>query len=138
MRDAMRSPLPLVTLLLASGLSACTTTEQLSTTPAVEDFVIANELESLDKVRTRDRDSWVALNERYLIYKTRRGHYLFEFRRECKALLESYVQVPDLRVDHRNLRARVDTIRGCPISHIYAISREQSTELRNLGDAPGS
>ncbi len=123
---------------LAVFLSACASTERIIPKAAVEDFVIANELESLEKIRTRDRDSWVVLNERYIVYKARRAHYLVEFRRECRALLDSYARVPDRRLDQRNLNARLDTIRGCPISHIYAITDEQSTELRSLGDAPGS
>ena len=41
-------------------------------------------------------------------------------------------------MDQGTLRARIDTIRGCMISHIYPITADQRIELKSLGDAPGS
>lgn len=118
--------------------AACSTPRMLVSSPAVEDFIIANQLEAKDRVRTRDQDGWVALNNRFVIYRSRRDSYLLEFRRECKALTNTYDKAPDLRLDQDSLRARVDTLRGCVISHIYPITTEQRGELKNLGDAPGS
>ena len=119
-------------------LAACAAKPPPVQNEAVEDFIIANELESLDRVRTRDQDGWVAMNNRFVIYNSRRQSYLLEFRRECKALTNTYDKAPDLRLDQRTLRARVDTLRGCMISHIYPITRDQRTELKRLGDAPGA
>lgn len=127
-------------LTVAAGvmLAACSTPTRPVPNPAVEDYIIANQLETLDRIRTRERDGWVALNNRFVLYKSRRQSYLFEFRRECKALTNIYDKAPDLRMDQGTLRARVDTLRGCMISHIYPISSDQRIELKNLGDAPGS
>lgn len=126
-------------IIIASALLVgCSTPKRPVPNPAVEDFIIANQLESLDRIRTRDRDSWIALNNRFVLYKSRRQSYLFEFRRECKALTNIYDKAPDLRMDQGTLRARVDTIRGCMISHIYPITTDQRLELKTLGDAPGS
>ncbi len=126
------------TMFAALLVAACSTPRPPVPNPAVEDFIIANQLTTLDRVRTRDQDGWVALNNRYVLYKSRRESYLLEFRRECKALRNTYDKMPDLRMDQRSLRARIDTLRGCVISHIYPISLDQRAELKSLGDAPGS
>ncbi len=123
---------------LALLLVACTANPPPVPNPAVEDFIIANQLESVDRVRTRERDGWVALNNRFVIWNSRRQKYLLEFRRECKALTNTYDKAPDLRMDQGTLRARMDTLRGCMISHIYPITPDQRKELKSLGDAPGS
>lgn len=122
----------------AALLVACSTPQKPVPNPAVEDYIIANQLKSVDRIRTRDRDYWRALNNRFILYISRRQSYLFEFRRECKALTNIYDKAPDLRMDQGTLRARVDTLRGCMISHIYPITADQRIELKNLGDAPGS
>ncbi|MDJ0759985.1 MAG: DUF6491 family protein [Woeseiaceae bacterium] len=119
-------------------LAGCSMNPPPVPNPAVEDFIIANQLETADRVKTRERDGWVALNNRFVIWNNRRQNYLLEFRRECKALTNTYDKAPDLRLDQRTLRARVDTLRGCMISHIYLITTDQRKELKNLGDAPGS
>ena len=128
--------LPLVALLLT--LAACSTAREPIPIPAVEDFVVVNELEANERIRTRDRDGWRYLNDRYVVYWTRRKNYLLEFRRECKYLRENAEKVPDLRIDQGSLRARIDTIRGCVVSHIYTITPDQKIELYTLGDAPGA
>lgn len=128
----------LIIIVTAALLAACSTPKRPVPNPAVEDFIIANQLESLDRIRTRDRDHWRALNNRFIVYISRRQSYLFEFRRECKALTNIYDKAPDLRMDQGTLRARVDTLRGCMISHIYPITSDQRIELKSLGDAPGS
>lgn len=129
---------PLSIIMAVALVAGCSTPRQPVPNPAVEDFIIANQLESVDRIRTRDRDRWVAMNNRFVLYTSRRGAYLFEFRRECKALTNTYDKAPDLRLDQGTLRARVDTLRGCIISHIYPITSDQRIELKNLGDAPGS
>ncbi|MDJ0917697.1 MAG: DUF6491 family protein [Woeseiaceae bacterium] len=130
-----RTPLILAAALFLAG---CSMNPPPVPNAAVEDFVIANQLESSDRVRTRERDSWVALNNRYVIWNSRRQKYLLEFRRECKALTNTYDKAPDVRMDQGTLRARMDTLRGCMISHIYLITSDQRKELKSLGDAPGS
>ncbi len=142
------------TLLLAiaaSALAACASNNPpMPTNAAVEDFISAGELESVEKIRRRDSDSWKAINERYILYKARRDNYLIAFRRDCPTIVDGLAcrQIPgtirnpadvqgcmDVRIDTRNLRARVDTIRSCIISDIYPVTPGQVIELKNLGYA---
>ena len=107
---------------------------------AFDDYVAVSELPAIDKINTGSRDNWKALSDRYLIYKSRRGTYLFVFSGRCPALLNPvfdprFMQA-DIRYD-RTIRPRIDTIRGCTIGEIYAITPEQIVELENIGEAPG-
>ncbi len=104
---------------------------------AVVDYIAAAGLQEVDRIRTDASDTWTIVNDTFVIYQTRRKYYLIEFRRKCHELKDNIEIVADVRNDQRNLRARFDTIRGCMIDRMYAISLDQRTELRNLGDAPG-
>lgn len=126
---------PFVLSALAMFSSGCTSTPTLEDT-AVEDFIRISELESVDKIRTESRDSWQVLNTRYIIYETRRGSYLVQFRRECYDI-DGNIVVADRRWESNVIRARFDTIRGCSIAAIYGLNEEQAIELEELGDAPG-
>ncbi len=141
----------LFTALAVAGLAACASNSPpMPTNAAVEDFISAGELEGVDKIRRRDSDTWKAINERYIIYKARRDSYLIEFRRDCPTIVDGLAcrQNPgtlrnpgtvggcmDVRIDTRNLRSRVDTIRGCIISDMYPVTPGQVIELKNLGYA---
>jgi hypothetical protein len=104
---------------------------------AVQDFIAVRELEALDKIRTDSGDGFEELNEYYVLYKGRRAHYLFEFSRRCWELGDQRV-VADERQDSRTIRARFETFRGCRIDKIYGLTEAESTELQQLGEAPGS
>lgn len=127
-------------LLFASILlvfqAGCATRQDPKVSVAIEDFIVAAELEGLDMIRTRNHYGWEYLSDQFIIVKTRDGEYLLRFQRRCRELYEVPVQ-PDIRYETNVLRARFDTIRGCRIDTIYAIEPGQADELRNLGWAPG-
>lgn len=117
-------------------LQGCVTRQDPKVSAAVEDFIVAAELEELELIRTRNDYSWEYLSDRFVIIETRDGEYLLSFARRCRELYEVPVQ-PDIRYDSNVLRARFDTLRGCRINKLYAIEPGQADELRNLGWAPG-
>ena len=45
---------------------------------------------------------------------------------------------PDKRWDSNKIRARFDTIRGCRIGSVYALTEAELAELESIGEAPGS
>lgn len=125
-------------LSLVFVLSACTTMGPQPSREAVDDFVEANQLESVDKARTSHTgDGFNEVNEYYVIFKGRRGDYLFEFNRRCFELRDQTVIVPDKRDDPNWIHARFDTLRGCRIAKIYSLNEAQVSELETLGEAPG-
>jgi hypothetical protein len=123
--------------LVAIVLAACTASRPPIAREAIEDFVIANQLEEQKSLRTGRSDSWQALNSNYALYTARREIYLLEFERQCRSLEDNFDIEVDRRRDGYNLYARFDTLRGCFIDHIYPVTDVQATELKNLGDAPG-
>ncbi len=129
-----------VFLLMIMVVGGCSSTPQ---TPreveAVRDFVVAAELEEVTEIRLRSQMGYTDLNVRFVLIPTRRGDYLVEFQRDCRALTNTEItpDMVDVRQNRNVLRAKFDTIRGCRIARIYAITAEQSDELKVLGDAPG-
>lgn len=114
-----------------SGTSPVTPDDQ-----AIRDYVDVGELQTTDKIRAYDNDSWSSLSNRFAIYDGRRGaEYLLEFRRVCRELRDNMTVTPDRRSDNY-LRAGVDTLRGCVIYKIYPLTEAQATEIRGLGEAP--
>lgn len=118
-------------------LGACTTPRPQISKEAIEDFIFAGQMEEQTYLRRGRSDSWQALNSQYALYTARRKTYLLEFDRHCHSLEDNFDIEPDVRRDNYNLYARFDTLRGCFIDNIYALTDEQATELRNLGYAPG-
>lgn len=102
---------------------------------AVDDYIQVGELQSQDKVRMSDHDSWTYVTEHYAIYRGRDGEYLFKFRRRCVELRDNTRVTPDQRFDNQ-IRRKVDTLRGCLIEDIYPLTEAQAEELRNLPEAP--
>ncbi len=130
-------------LLMAMLLGTCAAQDErrLSTqdeTQAVRDFIDVGELVSVDEMRTSNRDSFEPISDRFVIYKGRRATHLVEFNRRCYELEDNHRIVADQRWDANTIRARFDTLRGCRIDKIYALSEEQAEELENIGEAPGS
>lgn len=127
-------------LIAVSMLSACAA-QQASVTKdheqAIRDFVMVRELAESDKIRTRSDNSWQELEAHFIIYKTRRETFLVEFGRACRELDDLRV-VPDVRRDSNAIYARFDTIRGCRIHKIYALTEDELAELEALGESPGS
>ncbi len=88
-------------------------------------------------MRSSNRDSWDEIDEHFIIYDTRRKTYLVEFNRACYELSETRV-TPDLRREAKTIWARSDTIRGCQVDKIFALTEADVAELKSLGESPGS
>ncbi len=119
-------------VLLAGCMSA---RERPRTDEAIEDFIIAAELEELDKIRTRGDYSTRYLTDRYVVLVTRDDEALVRFTRRCREINELPVK-PDIRYDDKALRARFDTIRSCRIAKLYALHPGQAAELEYIADPP--
>ncbi len=143
-------------LIMTAALVGCASmaATPLPSNTAVEDFIAAADLEDAGKLRRRSADRWSAVNEKYIIYTSRRDHYLIAFQRNGPALVEGLdcrelrgeIRNPadmlgcmDVRIGTSNLRAGIDTIRSCVISEIYPVTNGQVIELKNLGlsEVPG-
>ena len=133
----MKKTVFLLTIMVVGGCSSTPQTPR--EVEAVRDFVVAAELEEVAEIRLRRQLSYTDLNVRYATIPTRGGDYLVEFQRDCRDLQrpDFTPEMVDVRHDRNVLRAKFDTIRGCRIARIYAITAEQSDELKVLGDAPG-
>ncbi|MDH3351018.1 MAG: DUF6491 family protein [Gammaproteobacteria bacterium] len=105
---------------------------------AVRDFIDVRQLEEMDAIESRAQDSWESIDDYFLIYKGRNDTYLVDFDRRCWELSDNSRIVADERWDSRRIRARFDTIRGCRIHRIYALTEAEAAELKSLGEAPGS
>lgn len=105
---------------------------------AVRDFIELRELESLDSLKSGSSDGWTQIDENFILYSGRRDTYLVEFTRRCWELNDNTRIYPDKRWDASRIRARFDTIRGCRIHRIYAVTEAEVAELENIGEAPGS
>ena len=130
-------------IVLTAALAACAgqdskePTEADKAVQAVRDLIEVRGLQQVDKVRSTGRESWVSIENWFLIYETGRGTYLVEFDRRCWELDKNGHIVADKRWDATFVRARYDTIRGCRIGKLYALSDEDVAELKNIGEAPG-
>lgn len=127
-------------LLMAALLAACAAPDETTgenTEQAVRDFIAARQLDELDKIRTRSNDHFQEIDAHFLIYKTRNDAYLFEFDRACYELTQDII-VADERWEGNTIRSRFDTLRGCRIGHIYALTEAEVAELENLGESVGS
>jgi len=121
-------------------VSGCATQEREATQDeeqAVRDYILVRGLEEVDSMRSSDSDSWDEIDEFFIVYDTRRNSYLVEFNRACYELNESRV-TPDLRREANAIRARFDTIRGCQVDKIFALTEADVAELKALGETPGS
>jgi len=121
-------------------LSGCATQGREATQDeeqAVRDYILVRGLEEVDRIRSSNSDSWDELDEYFIIYDTRRNTYLVEFNRACYELNENRV-TPDLRREVNTIRARSDTIRGCLVDKIFALTEADVAELKSLGELAGS
>lgn len=132
----MKQCLPAAAALL---LAACITPYDAQEIEAVRDYVAAHDLEEVEQLRYNRQLNYTFVNDYFVIIPTRREYFLAEFVSECRELrLRHFTpEMYDVRTDSNTLRARFDTIRGCRIGKLYAITEEQADELKNLGDAPG-
>ena len=133
----------LLVTVAAATLAACASQEDKpppstpDMTQAVTDFIAVRELEPLPAIKVNNTDSIKKITGEYILYKGRQTNYIIEFVRYCDELDDYPVITPDRRWDLKTLRAGADTIRGCRIANIYALSELELVELMNIGDVPG-
>lgn len=129
-----------IIVLVAAALTACSSTEETvdqDKEQAIRDFIAVRQLQEIDKVRTQNQDSFEEIDANFVIYKARKEAYLFAFVRACYELTDNEV-VADQRWGDNTIRARFDTLRGCRIGQIYALTEAEVAELENIGESPGS
>lgn len=133
-------------LLTVIVLGACATKDggsqrentERSQNQSILDFIDVRELQEVDKLRSTERDGWDTVTMSYVIYKARRDRYLVEFSRPCYELRDNREVTPDLRTNPNVIRSKFDTLRGCRIARIFALSPDEAEELKNIGEAPGN
>ena len=128
-------------LLLLAACAGQDEQEQLSSQDidqAVRDFIEVRNLESVSSMTSGNSDGWKELSETFIVYEGRRDEYLVEFARRCYELRDNTRITPDRRWDKNTIRAKFDTIRGCRIAAVYALDETEATELKNIGEAPGT
>jgi len=131
-------------LLAAVLMTACATQEQAAeqstqdTAQAVRDYIDVRQLEEVDRLSTSQRDRWEPLDQHFLLYEGRRETYLVEFSRRCWELDDYSRIVADERRGDSYIYARFDTIRGCRINRIFALTEHEIAELESIGEAVGS
>lgn len=99
---------------------------------AIRDYIEIHQLEELKSLRSSNTDHWEELSNRFVIYSARQDVYLIEFARDCYEL-DQYPVVADVRRETNIIRARFDTLRGCPIAKIFALNENDVAELTALG-----
>lgn len=137
----MKTAMLLVACALCSACASQGKQEKTSTqdkVQAVRDFIEVRQLEELNLIETRAQDSWASIDDYFLIYKGRNASYLIDFNRRCWELSDNTRIVADERWDSNKMRARFDTIRGCRLHRIYALTEAELAELQSLGEAPGT
>lgn len=127
------------TLLICATLLliACAAPQEVETDTkeqAIRDYIAIHGLAEVDKMRTFTRDKWSEVDPRFVIYETRSEAFLLEFVRDCYELNETPV-VADVRRDNV-IRARFDTLVGCRIAAIYALTDADVAELDSIGALP--
>jgi hypothetical protein len=129
------------TVLCATVLLAACAGQQLTDTSKVEeavrDYIEVHQLPEVDKLRSSRFDHWTEIDRNFLVYETRDEVFLVEFGRACYQLDETPV-VADIRHDQDTVYARFDTIRGCRISKLYAVTENDVAELTALGESTDS
>ena len=126
----------MITVAAATCIMACATTaEQRTETPdlIIRDFIAVGELEEVPHIRTGGHDGYARLTDYFVVYRARDGEFLFEFTRPCRELRDPSRVTPDTRFEAR-IRSGFDTLRGCRIAAIYALTDAQAEEVRTMGD----
>lgn len=121
-------------------LTACAAQEERTTQDteqAIRDFIAVREMQEVKEMRTSNDDHWEEIDQKFVIYKTRREAFLVEFTRRCYELNE-YPVVPDQRQSGNVVSARFDTLRGCHIAKLFPLTEGEVAELSAIGESPGS
>jgi hypothetical protein len=133
----VRVTICLASVAILAGCASSGDTITKDTEQAVRDFIVVRDLETTEKIRTANDDQWQDIDQNFVLYLKRKEAYLLEFSRRCHELYE-YPVVPDVRDSSNTIRARFDTLRGCRIAKMYALTEAEVVELREIGESPGS
>jgi hypothetical protein len=128
-----RGNLRLGLLVLTTVLAACAVTDTRQE-EALRDFVEVEALAERDRIATSNRDRRQVLNKDYLLYEGRKETFLIKFHAACYSLLDDRV-VPDKRGSRNEINARFETINGCIIETIYALTDAQAAEIKEVAEA---
>ncbi len=131
--------IPFILLLVISGCSTTGMSAQ-EKTAAYLNFIEAEQLESIDKIRSFRFSGWQSLNNRFLIITTSpRRKYLIGVSSHCSDLKFSQAIILNQSIS-TSLSTRFDSISmldtpqlKCFIKKIYPITKEQSKALSNIG-----
>ena len=126
-----------VAALLVAGCASQERARTNDVEQAVRDFIDVTELHEVDHIRSDTRDRWEKIDQSFIIYSNRSQSYLVEFVRRCW-VLDQLPVVPDERHTSGRIEARHETIRGCRIARIFALTEAHVAELENIGESPGS
>ena len=123
-----------LTILAASLLAACAAIDEPADTrvnDAVKDYIEVAGLEQVDVIRPGNNQRIRDISDKYFLLSDGRDEYLIRYQQRCRLLEDPRTQ-PDIRYEGRRIRARFDTIRGCRIAAIYAVSEGQADELYEI------
>jgi hypothetical protein len=104
---------------------------------AVLDLIEVQELVETDQIKTSNKDHWDQIDQNFLLYEANKKVYLIEFARRCYEL-DEYPVVADIRKGGNAMHAGFDTLRGCRIARIFALTEGEAAELKAIGESPGS
>ena len=133
----MRGNAGMACVLLLAACAAQEETVGRDVEQAVRDYIEVRALPEPGKINSSNYDQWQQLDGKFIIYATRNEFFLIEFLRNCHELQENVV-VADVRRERNVFRARFDTLRGCRIHRIYALTENDVAELSALGRPVGS
>jgi hypothetical protein len=117
-------------------LAGCITSEVRPEVEAVRDLIRLEQPDQVDQIRVLNQLHYQYVNDHYVSVTQGSRHYLVEFTSRCRALRrgEYTPAMVDTRRDAKHISARWDTIRGCPIDRIYAVSAGQLLEIKQMHD----
>lgn len=123
---------PVVVLMLAG----CSTSEVRPEVAAVRDLIALEQPPQVDQIRLLNQLYYQYLNDYYVTVTQGRRLYLVEFSARCRALRRSEYtpSMVDTRRHAKQINAKWDTIRGCPIDRIFTLSAAQLEEIRELNE----
>ncbi len=123
-------------LLVVALLAGCTTGEVRPEVAAVRDLIALEQPPQVDQIRLLNQLYYQYVNDHYVSVTQGSRLYLVEFSTRCRALRRSdYTpSMVDTRRDANYINAKWDTIRGCPIGRIYALSAAQLAEIREINE----
>ena len=121
-------------------LSACTANKNYSKTDIYQEYLIQNQLKSLDKIKNFTFRGWNSLDTNHLILSgSHNKFYLIELYNSCNDLNYTNSIILDQAIDH-TLSVKFDAViipnqnfqNKCRITSIHEINKEQRNELTAL------